>query len=260
VAKGVDPRNFSLMGFGGAGPLHSVSLAEAIHARDVISPVHPGITAATGLLVTDLQYEYTQSTLIVLDNASEADFARANAQLADLISRANRQLDADGVPAAHRRFTQVAECRYVGQGFELRADMPEGPLDKESAAVVIDNFFAAHKQVYGHAFRDQHTEMVTLRVVATVEVETLRLPKLEKGGRRDPQDAFMYSRKTVFDDGEARDTPRYRRDRLLADDSIAGPALVIQHNSTTIVPPGYLATVLDHGDMLIAREQAGGRA
>ncbi len=254
VAKGVDPRNFSLMGFGGAGPLHSVSLAEAIFAKDVIVPVQPGITAATGLLVTDLQYEYTHSTLLVLDKAGEAGFAKANAALDDLIARANAQLDADGIPAAKRRFRQVAECRYVGQGFELRAEMPNGRLTTESAAVINENFYNAHKQVYGHAFRDQSCEIITLRVVATVEVDTLKLPRLEKGGRHNPAEAVLYSRRTVFDDGKAHDTPRYNRDRLLADDRVSGPALIVQHNSTTLVPPGYTATVAGFGDMLVAKE------
>jgi N-methylhydantoinase A len=253
VAKGVDPRNFTLMGFGGAGPLHSVSLAEAIFARDVISPVHPGITAATGLLVTDLQYEYTHSTVIVLDRASEDDFARVNRMREDLIERANRQLEADGIPVAQRRFRQVAECRYVGQGFELRADIQDGPLDKASAAAVIENFYRVHKQVYGHAFRDQQTEMVTLRVVAVVAVDALTAPKLGHGGRQNPKEAELYRRRTVFDNGDALATPRYDRAKLLAEDTIAGPALVVQHNSTTIVPPGYRATVLTFGDMLIRR-------
>ena len=256
VAKGVDPRNFSLAGFGGAGPLHSVSLAEAIHAKDVISPVHPGITAATGLLVTDLQYEYTQSTLIVLDKASGEEFSRVNAVLDDLKARANRQLDADGIPAGQRRFRQVAECRYVGQGFELRAEIPEGPLNETSAKAVIDHFYDVHRQVYGHAFRDQSCEMVTVRLIATVAVDTLTLPKLEKGGRRNPEDAVMYTRRTVFDDGSSLDTPRYQRGKLLADDTVEGPALIIQHNSTTLVPPDWVARVATHGDIVIAKEGA----
>ena len=256
VAKGVDPRNFSLMGFGGAGPLHSVSLAEAIYAKDVISPVHPGITAATGLLVTDLQYEYTHSTLMVLNDAGEEEFGRVNAVLDDLVARANRQLDADGIPEKQRVFRQVAECRYAGQGFELRAEVPEGRLGKDTAAAVIENFYNAHKQVYGHAFRDQLTEMVTLRVIATVAVDTLKLPKLARGGRKNPDEAELYRRRTVFDNGETLETPRYQRGKLLADDTIVGPALVIQHNSTTVVPPGYLATVLEYGDMRIERAGA----
>lgn len=256
VAKGVDPRNFSLAGFGGAGPLHSVSLAEAIYAKDVISPVHPGITAATGLLVTDLQYEYTQSTLIVLDKASAEEFSRVNAVLDDLKARANRQLDADGIPAGQRRFRQVAECRYVGQGFELRAEIPDGPLNETSAGAVIDHFYDVHRQVYGHAFRDQSCEMVTVRLIATVAVDTLTLPKLEKGGRRNPEDAVMYTRRTVFDDGSSLDTPRYQRGKLLADDTVEGPALIIQHNSTTLVPPDWVARVATHGDIVIAKEGA----
>ncbi|MBN9070369.1 MAG: hydantoinase/oxoprolinase family protein [Rhizobiales bacterium] len=256
VAKGVDPRNFTLMGFGGAGPLHSVSLAEAIHAKDVISPVQPGITAATGLLVTDLQYEYTQSTLVVLDKADDAAFVRVNAVIDDLRARANRQLDADGIPAAQRRFRQIAECRYVGQGFELRADVPDGPLDRKNADAVIDRFYEVHKQVYGHAFRDQSCEMVTVRLIATVAVDTLTLPRLEKGGRTNPQDAVLYTRRTVFDDGKALDTPRYQRGKLLADDVVKGPALIVQHNSTTLVPPGWAASVAAHGDILISKEGA----
>jgi len=253
VAKGIDPRNFSLMGFGGAGPLHSVSLAAAIAAKDVIVPVQPGITAATGLLVTDLQYEYTHSTLLILDKASKGEFAKANIALDELFARANQQLDADGIEPKRRRFRQIAECRYAGQGFELRADMPDGHLGKESAAAITENFYQAHKQVYGHAFRDQSCEIVTLRVVATVEVDTLKLPKLAKGGRKDPADAVLYTRRTVFDDGKALETPRYRRDKLLADDRVAGPALIVQHNSTTLIPPGYTATVMTYGDMLVSR-------
>jgi len=255
VAKGVDPRNFTLMGFGGAGPLHSVSLAEAIYAKDVISPVHPGITAATGLLVTDLQYEYTHSALMVVDKANDDDFARANSVLEDLTARAHKQLDGDRIPKAQRRFRQIAECRYVGQGFELRAEIPLGPLTRESAASVVDHFYDAHKQVYGHAFRDQSCEIVTLRVVATVAVDALTMPKLRLGGRRNPTDAMLYARRTVFDDGASLETPRCRRDKLLADDIVDGPALIIQHNSTTLVPPRWTARVIAHGDLLISKQE-----
>jgi len=195
--------------------------------------------------------------LLVLDSAGEAELARANAVLDDLIGRANYQLDADGIPAEQRRFRQIAECRYVGQGFELRAEMPAGRLDRASVQAIVEDFFRVHKQVYGHAFRDQATEMVTMRVVATVAVETLALPKLERGGRINPGEAELYRRRTVFDDGQGRDTPRYRRDRLKADDRVTGPALIVQHNSTTIVPPGYVAIVQAYGDMLIRRDGSG---
>lgn len=253
VAKGIDPRGFTLMGFGGAGPLHAVALAEMIQAKDVISPVEPGITAAMGLLVTDLQYEYTRSVLQTLNDADDAALAAINAIADELTAEANAQLEADGIAQADRRFSRVMECRYLGQGFELRAEMPDGPLTQASKQTVIDAFFDVHKATYGHAFRDQITEGVTLRIVASAAVEPLRLPRLALGGRKDPADALLYHRDTIFDDGGAMPTPRFDRIRLKAQDRVSGPAIITQHNSTTIVPPGYVATVLGHGDMRIAR-------
>jgi len=253
VAKGIDPRNFTLMGFGGAGPLHATSLAEIIGAKDTISPLHPGITAAMGLLLTELQYEYTRSVLVVAQKASAEEFAAVNRIVADLKAEARAQLMADNVPQAKHKFTVIAECRYVGQGFELRAAMPDAPLSAANIGLVVKNFFAVHKQNYGHAFEDQMVEIITLRVVGAATTETLKLPDLPKGGRVNPDDARLYVRDTVFDDGSTHPTPRYHRGTLLADDRIAGPALIVQHNSTTLVPPGYVAAVLSHGDLRVAR-------
>jgi N-methylhydantoinase A len=253
VAKGIDPRNFTLMGFGGAGPLHATALAEMIHAKDVISPLHPGITAAMGLLLTELQYEFTRSVLIVANKAEDKDLADANIILGELKKQASKQLSADGISAAEQSFTAIAECRYVGQGFELRASMPKEPLSKKNIGTVIKSFYAAHKQVYGHAFEDQLVEIITLRVVGSAEVDTLKLPNLKKGNRTNPKDAKLYVRDTVFDDGKSAKTPRFDRGKLLSGDKITGPALIVQHNSTTLVPPKYTAKVLGHGDILLNR-------
>ena len=253
VAKGVDPRNFTLMGFGGAGPLHATALAEMIYAKDAVSPLHPGITAAMGLLVTELRYEFTRSVLTVLNTASAEEFATTNAALDALVAEASARLTADGIPAEKQRFQRIAECRYVGQGFELRAEIPAAKLGADNVQAVIGNFFNAHKQVYGHAFADQSVEVVTLRVVGTAEVDSLRLPDLAKGGRTDPAEAMVYVRDTIFDDGKPTPTPRYLRSKLLNGDIVRGPALVVQHNSTTLLPPGYTARVLSHGDMHIVR-------
>lgn len=253
VAKGIDPRGYSLMGFGGAGPLHSTSLAEAIGADEVIVPTHPGITAASGLLVTDLQYEYTQSLIQVLDPGKADGFERVNTALNELRAKAADQLASDNVQAADARYRVFAECRYVGQGFELRAEVPKGPFDRSAAETVIDNFYNAHKLVYGHAFRDQAVEIITLRLIATVEVDKLTLPALSRRGETNPKDAVMYVRPTTFDDGATRDTPRYAREKLQAEDRVEGPALIMQHNSTTVIPPGYAASVMAHGELIVRR-------
>jgi N-methylhydantoinase A len=253
VAKGIDPRNFTLMGFGGAGPLHATALAEMIHAKDVVAPLHPGITAAMGLLLTELQYEYTRSVLIVANKAEDKEFTEINRIIDELKELAGQQLSADGISVSKHRFTAISECRYVGQGFELRAAMPKEPLSKKNVPAVIRNFFNAHKQVYGHAFEDQSVEIITLRVVSTAEVDTLKLPNFKKGNRTNPADARLHVRETVFDDGKAVATPRYDRGKLLAGDKIVGPALIVQHNSTTLVPPKYKAVVLGHGDIHLNR-------
>ncbi len=253
VAKGIDPRGFTLMGFGGAGPLHVVALSEMVQAKDAISPLQPGITAAMGLLVTDLKYEYTRSVLKTIDEADDDALAQINQIADELIAEANAQLEADDIPQEARHFRKIMECRYLGQGFELRAEMPDAPLNHENKHAVVDAFFDAHKETYGHAFRDQITEGVTLRVIASAEVDQLSLASLDHGGRLDPEEAHLYTRDTIFDDGHATPTPRYDRTKLLAEDRITGPAIVTQHNSTTIVPPGYVAFVHSQGDMRIER-------
>ena len=253
VAKGIDPRGFTLMGFGGAGPLHAVALAEMISAKNIISPSQPGITAALGLLVSDLKYEYTRSVLIPLNQASDNDLAQINQIVEDLKAEADQQLDQDNVPKDKRQYEYIMECRYLGQGFELRAKMPNEPLTTKNVQHVIDNFYDVHKQQYGHAFKDQITEAITVRVVASADVEKLQLNKLEKGGSKNPEYAHLYNRDTVFDDNKVVSTPRYDRGKLKSGDTISGPAVVTQHNSTTIIPPDYTATILEVGDILIEK-------
>ncbi|MBL6782022.1 MAG: hydantoinase/oxoprolinase family protein [Alphaproteobacteria bacterium] len=253
VAKGIDPRGFTLMGFGGAGPLHAVALADMISAKNIISPSQPGITAALGLLVSDLKYEFTRSVLIPLNQASDNELSQINQIVKDLKAEADQQLDQDNVAKDQRRYDYIMECRYLGQGFELRAKMPSEPLTTKNVQTVIDNFYDVHKQQYGHAFKDQITEAITVRVIASADVEKLQLNILEKGGNTNPEYAHLYNRDTIFDDNKAVSTPRYARGKLKSGDMINGPAVVTQHNSTTIIPPDYTATVLEVGDILIAK-------
>ncbi|MDP2083062.1 MAG: hydantoinase/oxoprolinase family protein [Pseudotabrizicola sp.] len=253
VARGIDPRNYSLMAFGGAGPLHGVALGEIIAVKNVISPLHPGITAAMGLLVTEPRYEYTQSSLTILQSATPEALAGLNAAYDRLRAEATAQLAADGIAPDGQIFTRIAECRYVGQGFELRVEVPDGPITAESAQDIARRFFAVHRTEYGHAFEDQAVQIVTLRVIGSSRSETLRLPPLEKGGRRNPSEAALYARATTFDDGATIQTTRFDRMKLRAEDVVTGPAVIVQQNSTTIVPPGYQARVMKLGDLVIDR-------
>ena len=249
VAKGVDPRDYALVAFGGAGPLHGVALARSVFAREVIVPPAPGINAATGLLATDMRYEFTRSVLCVLTKASQDEIDTLNEQTDALVRRAQEALAADGVAPEHQRVVKIAECRYQGQGFELRGTMPDGPLTLDNRAELLASFHERHRQDYGHAFEDQEVEVITLRVVASAGIGALSWPEAPQGGGRNPEDALLYRRATTFDDGHSYETPRFDRGKLKGGQHIDGPAIVIQTDSTTLVPPGYEAMVAPSGNL-----------
>ena len=249
VAKGIDPRDYSLVAFGGAGPLHGVALAKTVAARETIVPPAPGINAATGLLATDMQYEFTRSALITISTAEQSDFDLLNRELDELAVLAGAALDADDVAPEARKFTRIAECRYQGQGFELRAELPAEAVDAGNKQVLIDNFHESHRRDYGHSFDDQNVEIITLRVIASAATARLNWPKLAVGTGQNPKDAVMYSRPTTFDGGETLETPRYDRGKLAAGQTVSGPAIIIQHDSTTLIPPGHVAEVSEYGNL-----------
>lgn len=251
VAKGFDPRKFALAPFGGAGPLNGVALAEAVSAREVIVPPAPGITAAIGLLVTDMQYEFTRSVPTLLKNVQSAALDKLNRVIDELTALCRERLDDDGVPADNQNFVRIAECRYHGQGFELRADVPDGALDGEKLAAIKASFQAQHRRDYGWAFDDVDVEIVTIRIIGIARTRPLSWPELEAAAGSSPDAALMYQRPTIFDDSKTYATPRYDRKRLKAGHELFGPAIIVQHDSTTLVPPGYVAKVSAKGNIHI---------
>ena len=253
VARGVDPREFSLVPFGGAGPLHGVALAEAVSARDVLVPVAPGITAAMGLLETDMQYEHVRSFITSLTHVDETAVERLNTLVEELVGHCRRDLENDGVPPERQFYQRVAECRYHGQGFELRAEIPEGRLGIGDIGRILESFNAQHRLDYGYAFDDTEVELITVRVIGTDKIEPLRLRPLERANGASYESALLYSRRTTFDDGTTADTPRYDRGQLRAGHRVAGPAVLIQHNSTVLVPPAYAAEVSEYGSLHVRR-------
>ncbi|MCB1311171.1 MAG: hydantoinase/oxoprolinase family protein [Sedimentitalea sp.] len=253
VARGVDPREFSIMPFGGAGPLHGVALCEAMSARDVIVPVAPGITAAVGLLKTDLQYEHTEAVIVELNAADDAAIGRINAAVALLRDRVQAELDADGIPRDQQRLSVVAECRYHGQGFELRAEMPEGAVTQANKQAITNSFHDQHQLDYGYSYRTSEVELITLRAIGTASVRRIEIPKIATTDGSSPDRALLFVRSTTFDDGRTFETPRYDRTKLMAGDKVEGPAILVQHNATTLVPPGYVAETLEYGNTRIRR-------
>lgn len=260
VAKGYDPRKFALAAYGGAGPLNGVALAEAVSAREVIIPPAPGITAAIGLLVTDMQYEFTRSVPTVLKDVEQPALDRLNRVIDELTEQCAERLEADSVLKQARRFIRIAECRYHGQGFELRAEIPDGVLDRERLAVIKSNFEEQHRRDYGWAFDDVDVEIVTIRIIGLARTLPLSWPELEDAAGSSIDGALMYERPTLFDDKKVYSTPRYDRKRLKAGHQLPGPAIIVQHDSTTLVPPGYVARVSAKGNIHINAQRVQGGA
>jgi N-methylhydantoinase A/oxoprolinase/acetone carboxylase beta subunit len=248
VQKGIDPRDHALVAFGGAGPLHAVEVARALGIREVLVPPHPGITSAMGLLTTDLKYDAVRTCFQV---SGALDQARIAADFAAMREEIAAQFAADGVDAATARYELAGDLRYVGQGYELRVafDAP----DAAGIAAALDRFHAQHRAEYGHAFLDSPVEMVNLRVTGFGPRPKLGAPPARSGGNLEA--ALVRRTPVVFagpDGPMAPETPFLRRDALPVGQPIPGPAIVLQTDSTTVVPPGCTLTADAGGNLLIA--------
>ncbi len=251
VRKGYDPREFALVAFGGAGPLHACELAAELAIPLIIIPPSPGLTSALGLLATDLSYDFSRTHLQLL---SKPDLGKIAEDYAELEGLAAAQLDADGIAPENRTFLKIAECRYQGQGYELRADVPGERVDESFVERLVEAFHRAHEREYGKRFEEKDVELVNIRVIGVGKIPDLRSRELPAGGIEPEADSLTARRDVVFDDGgrpRTVSTPIYDRARLKSGNVIDGPAIVEQADTTTLVLPDRVAEVDGHGNLLI---------
>jgi N-methylhydantoinase A len=200
-----------------------------------------------------MQYEHARSLIVSLKHVDQAAIARINAVIDELVERCRRDLEKDGVKPERQKFQKLAECRYHGQGFELRASLPDGKVTTANLGDVVTGFHQQHRLDYGYHFDDGEVELITIRVIGREDVVPLKVARIDKANGQAISDAVLYSRPTTFDDGATVETPRYDRGRLKAGHRIAGPAILIQHNSTTLLPPGYVAEFAEFGNLHVRR-------
>ena len=249
VQKGIDPREFALVAFGGAGPLHGVEVASMLGFPEVIVPPYPGITSAMGLLTTDLKYDTIRTQFQVSGNV---DLDRLNADIAAMEAQLRRQFADDHLDAASMSFQRDGDLRYVGQGYELKIPFPPGTIGQKQLADIWNGFHEAHKREYGHFFSDNPIEIVNVRVVGVG-----RMPKIDKLTAPEGSTlakARVKSGQCVFRiDGELRsfETVFYRRHLLPVGEAFAGPAVVLQKDSTTVIPPGCSAINDPAGNLIL---------
>jgi N-methylhydantoinase A len=229
-----------------------VSVARTLGVRDVLIPPYPGISAAIGLLTTDIKYDRLATEFMV---KGDVDPARLNDDLERLEGEVREQLTRDGIPSDAVRVERAFDCRYVGQGYELRVPLPAGMLGAQE----IDGVWAAvherHRAEYGHAFPDNPIEIVNARVSGVGA--TPQMPPLAVSGERDLDAAMVGDRSVRFAvDGavEALETRFYERARLPIDETVEGPAVILQTDTTTLLEPGSRAALDATGNLLVSIE------
>ncbi|MCZ6647165.1 MAG: hydantoinase/oxoprolinase family protein [SAR324 cluster bacterium] len=248
VEKGYDPGRFALVAFGGAGPMHAGELAGPLGTPTVIIPPFPGILCALGMLTTDLQFDFVQTCV---QRAPHYDLKKIASVYERLAQEAATHLEADGVPPERRRFERMADLRYAKQGFELTIELPPGELGAHSIEELTDAFHARHEQLYTFANRETPVEIVNLRIKAVGLVDKLELRRIAEA--RDgaaPEPAL--TRPVHFTEQGFVETPVYERGSLLAGQVFAGPAVVDQLDTTTLIFPGQRATVDAYGNLILS--------
>jgi N-methylhydantoinase A len=246
IQKGIDPRGFALLSFGGAGPAQSPAVMDLLGMQACIVPPNPGNLSAFGLLAVDWRTDQIVTKVMHQDSADLG-------AIADIYTKLEREavetLTRDGIERSHMRLVREADVRYAGQSMEVRVPAPSGAVDAQFLARLIDAFNAAHKRTFGYNYAGQQKiEIVNFCVSGFGLIERPELPKL---ARLDGATPARKSVRPVYFDGGFRDTPVYDRTALVPGFRLEGPAIVEEFGSTTAVFPGQYLEVDAHGVLIV---------
>ena len=246
VARGHDPRDFTLVAFGGAGPLHACDVADRLQIPRVLVPPMPGVLCALGLLVADVLLDASRAILAPVDAGLAV---RLEAALSEMVVQARSELATEGIPVGRMRFGATLDMRYAGQAHELAVTL-DG-LGGWTADELCAAFHAVHRQTYGHALPDRAVEVVTLRLEAVGEIDKPAFAA-EPPGSPDASPARVGQTDGLFHAGR-RTMDLYERDRLRPGMRLDGPALICQMDSTILLPPGWTARVDGYRNLILER-------
>jgi N-methylhydantoinase A len=227
-------------------------IARELGIPRVVVPLAPGLTSAFGLLATDVSYELSRTVARYVHGIDLDEFASL---FRSIESELLDQLAADGFPIERIRLMRFADCRYRGQGYELRTPVKSGAIDHPLVADLRRAFDAEHQRIYGHCSPDKDVQIVNIRGVGVGLIDDIAQQEIATGERDSPPACVHRIDRVVFevDNAPTRlDTPRYRRALLLAGNEIRGPAIIDQMDTTTVLPPGFAATVDRFGSLIIA--------
>ena len=253
VQKGLDPRDFALVAFGGAGPLHGNAMAILAGCYPVIVPPTPGVLSALGFLYSDIKNEFAHTLIRTLDEVRSEDVAESLTRLGE---EARTWLGNEGVPADRQSVAYELDVRYFRQGYEFAIPVDPDALRAGRLAEAAERFGDLHERQYGFRL-DQPVELVNARAVAVGRVVKVEFPRFDAEG---PDAAgAMTGRHPVFFDGQFVTTGIYDREVLRPGNRIPGPAVITQRDSTTVVHPGHEGEVDPHLNILIRPAGGGSR-
>ena len=247
--RGLDPGAFpNLFAYGGAGPLHAVMVAKELNLPKVIIPRAPGHFSAFGMLLADFRKDVVLSKFTPLANTSIKEL---NTWFSDIEAVSMKSLASIELATRKIHFKRFLDMRYVGQEHAVTVEIPSKVFKGELLSSLKAVFDAVHLERYGRGSPHEPCEIVSLRSAVIGELKKPALESVQRGTKKPPQIAHMGMRSVVFDGKSGQQTPIYQREALLANNTIEGPALIIEHASTTVVYPGDVVVVDDHGNLHI---------
>ncbi len=245
VEQGYDPRDFSLVAFGGAGPLHGNAMGILAGSWPVVVPPGPGVLCAYGDATTAVQDEATRTYIKMAEDTTTEQLL---ADLQELRTRAGESLVADGIPSEEHEVVYQADVRYAGQAFEITLDFSEEELKSKGVEIITDQFDAEHDQLFSFKLGDGH-EILMIRAVVKAQAADIAAGTVGTAGAS-LEDCVLHQSKFYYD-GDWYDAQLYDRSKLHEGIVVPGPSIVIEMDSTTVILPGHEARVDKIGNLLI---------
>jgi N-methylhydantoinase A len=248
--RGHDLRDFMLLAFGGAGPVHACRIARDLGMAGVIVPLYPGVYSAIGLVMSDVKHDYIQSRMTALSEINPQDLSGMFEKLA---AQAAEDLRADGFAADTIKIQRALDMRYAGQGYEITIPCEPETMTAEGLKTLRKSFDEVHKGMFGHSAPEEPVEIVSYRVRGIGMVPPVEMPRFAKAGTT-LNDALRETRNVRFD-GKTVDCPIYQREKLDVGLTFSGPAVLDQFDCTTVICPGQKVRVDEWKNLIVTQEK-----
>ena len=248
LERGLDPRDFTLVAYGGGGPLHASSVAKELSIRTIIIPQAPGHFSAVGMLMADFRRDYVQTLFARMD---DLEMAELEDEFKKLEAEGRKALEASGIPRERIVFERAADMRYVGQEHAVAVRVPAAVGDETARAEIKKLFDDAHELRYSHSAPGESADIVSLRVSAIGRLGKPEFPRIPPGDPAPPPAARRGTRSVIFEASGALEAAVFDRTKLLQGNMIPGPAIIEEAASTTVVEPGDTVTVNAYGHLVM---------